>query len=412
MRRIAIEEASPGMVVGRSILTESGELLLARGVRLNDRYVDSLRQRGYSSIVIEDDLSRGVTVPETISTQVRAAATRRLNETFACFQQATSELKDKSTREIVKGLESRSYANEADRIDPYRVMIDDIRAMLDDLMTVDVMDGLNAIKIHDDYLLQHSIDVTVVALLIGKRLKVDNRELRMLALGCLMHDLGKTLVDRSIISKPGRLTTGERAKVNTHPHLGYLMLRSSGSPHDLLGHHVAYQHHEQQDGQGYPRGLVGSNRVYRSRHRRYDSDHMLLIAEIAAVANVYEALSSRRPYRSAYPHEKIPAVLNEVAGAMLNAAIVEQFLGILPLIPTGVAIEVTAGTHAGYSGLVARVDRLHLKRPWVRLTHDAQGRPVDLPDIDMLDHEDMEIRSLPADASARTATPVAAPIDS
>ena len=117
MRRIAIEEASPGMVVGRSILTESGELLLARGVRLNDRYVDSLRQRGYSSIVIEDDLSRGVTVPETISTQVRAAATRRLNETFACFQQATSELKDKSTREIVKGLESRSYANEADRIE-------------------------------------------------------------------------------------------------------------------------------------------------------------------------------------------------------------------------------------------------------------------------------------------------------
>jgi HD-GYP domain-containing protein (c-di-GMP phosphodiesterase class II) len=400
VRRLAIEQAEPGMVLGRAVMAETGEMLLNRGIELTERYVESLHQKGYSSVVIEDTATSGISVPEIISTEVRAATTVKLRATFASFQQATGDLRDKTSGQIVRALRSRTYATEADRIDPYRTLIDDIRAMLDDLLTVDVLDGLNAIKIHADYLFQHSIDVTIAALMIGKQLKLDARELRMLALGCLMHDTGKTLIDQSIIQKPGKLTRSEWAKVKTHPQLGYLMLRASGAPHDLLAHHVAFQHHERQDGQGYPRKLLGLNRVYRVRRNRYQSGQILLIAEIAAVANVYEALATRRPYRPAYPHEKIPEILRQVAGSVLNAEIVEEFLKTLPLIPTGTEIEVIAGRHVGYRGVVARVDRAHLEHPWIRLTHDAEGRPVDLPDLDLLDQPDLQIRSAVPQARA------------
>ena len=263
MRRLAIEQAEPGMVLGRAVMAETGEMLLNRGIELTERYVKSLHQKGYSSVVIEDAATIGISVPEIISTEVHAATTLKLRATFASFQQATSDLRAKTSGQIVRGLRSRTFAAEADRIDPYRTLIDDIQTMLDDLLTVDVLDGLNAIKIHADYLFQHSIDVPIAALMIGKQLKLEARKLRMVALGCLMHDAGKTLIDQSIIQKPGRLKRSEWAKVKTHPQLGYLMLRASGAPHDLLAHHVAFQHHVLQDGQGYPRKLLGLNRVYR-----------------------------------------------------------------------------------------------------------------------------------------------------
>ena len=141
---------------------------------------------------------------------------------------------------------------------------------------------------------------------------------------------------------------------------------------------------------------------------RYDEGQLLLIAEIAAAANVYEALSSHRPYRPAFPHEKIAGVLREVAGTVLNAELVEQLIRVLPSIPTGASIEVVSGRYEGYRGVVARIDRQHLQRPWIRLTHDRDGRPVRMADIDLLDHEDIQIRSVMIDtASAPGAVAVA-----
>ena len=172
MRRISIDEAQPGMRVGQAILTEEGEMLLNVGVELISRYIASLRARGYSSLVIDDEATQGIKVPETISTEVRAATTQKLKETFAAFGQAADDLKGKGPREIAKGLESQTYRDQAKRIDPYQAMIDKAQAMIDDLLTVSVLDGLNAVKIHDDYTFEHSVNVTVTSLLIGQQLQL------------------------------------------------------------------------------------------------------------------------------------------------------------------------------------------------------------------------------------------------
>ncbi len=258
----------------------------------------------------------------------------------------------------------------------------------------DALDGLNAVKIHDDQTFEHSINVAVTALMIGKQLQLDQRQLRMLGLGALVHDVGKMFVDKEIIKKPGKLTSAEWAKMAAHPRIGYMMLRESGSPHDLLAHHVAYQHHEHQDGSGYPRGLTGTNKLSRLGRLHGEGDNILPLAEITTVANVYDAIVAPRPHRPAYAHEQVPTILKQLAGRVLNTAVVTAFDAVLPLVPTGVAIGVTSGTYAGYRGVVARVDRQHLKRPWIRLTQDADGQTVQLDDIDLLNHEDLAIRSV------------------
>ncbi len=382
------------MVVGQAVIASDGEMLLNADMELIPSYITSLHERGYTSLVIDDQATRGIVVPAAISSEVRATATRRLRGTLSAFDRASEDLKGKSTREIQAGLRSRAFATEAKEIDPYALMIDSIQAMIDDLLTADALDGLNAVKIHDDYTFEHSINVAVTSLMIGKQLGLSQQELRMLGLGALIHDVGKMFVDKQIIHKPGKLTSQEWAQMAAHPHMGYLMLRESGSPPDLLAHQVAYQHHEHQDGSGYPRGLTGTNRVFRGKRSRHQGEKILLIAEITAVANVYDATVSPRPHRPAYPHEQVAGILGQVAGTVLNGMVVEAFDVVLPLVPTGVAIEVVSGKYRGCQGVVARIDRAHLKRPWIRLLHDAAGSTIEMDDIDLLEREDLAIRSL------------------
>ena len=382
------------MVVGQAVIASDGDMLLNAGMELIPSFITSLHQRGYTSLVIDDDATKGITVAQTISSEIRAAATRQLRGTFSAFGRASADLKGKSTSQIEKGLGSQTFADQAKEIDPHAAMIESIQGMIDDLLTADALDGLNAVKIHDDQTFEHSINVAATTLMIGKQLRLDQRQLRMLGLGALLHDVGKMFVDKEIIQKPGKLTSAEWAKMAAHPRMGYMMLRESGSPHDLLAHHVAYQHHEHQAGSGYPRGLTGTNKLSRRGRSHEEGHHILPLAEITTVANVYDAIVPPRPHRPAYPHEQVPEILAQLAGTVLNTAVVTAFDAVLPLVPTGVAIEVISGEYRGYQGVVARVDRTHLKRPWIRLMHDAVGRPIEIDDIDLLEREDLAIRSL------------------
>src|SRR5262249_4815745 len=151
-------------------------------------------------------------------------------------------------------------------------------------------------------------------------------------------------------------------------------------PNDVLVNQVALQHHERQDGHGYPRRLAGNNRV--SRPKFGNEGRILLIAEIASVADVYDALASERPYRGALAPEAVGETLQAMAGSYLNSELVEVFLSAVPRFPVGMTVRVASGRLAGASGVVARVNRRALDRPVVRLTRDADGRPIKV-DLDL-----------------------------
>ena len=146
-------------------------------------------------------------------------------------------------------------------------------------------------------------------------------------------------------------------------------------------------HHEWQNGGGYPRSLRGSNRVVHGV-RALGPGRIHLLAEISAVADVYDALSSDRPYRSALPPELVIQMIRQMAGTQLNWEIVAQFLSILPVFPVGIDVIVTNGKYRGFRGVVSQSNPAALDRPKVRLVLDARRLPIGPIEIDLAGEAD------------------------
>lgn len=170
---------------------------------------------------------------------------------------------------------------------------------LDDLISID-----NLIDVLADVASWHKIDnnhglrTAKTALAIGKRLdeKLDEEKLKLLDYAARIHDLGRIAIDDDIISKPGPLTTGQRAHMEVHPEIGYRFLYRSNLPKEIT--ETILCHHEHFDGSGYPRSLAGFD--------------IPLFARIVTIADVWDALISDRPYRKAMSKKKALGEMNRM----------------------------------------------------------------------------------------------------
>ncbi|MFA9430791.1 HD-GYP domain-containing protein [Egicoccus sp. AB-alg2] len=402
MYRQSLEGLTPGAVLAKTVYDDVGRPLLTAGTVLSSRYVDALRARGLLSVYVRDGLADDVVPVDIVTEQVRATITGHVATTFTSIALVAQE----------RGAGPGGVDGMVDRLGEEPIALDgggtraladlyaDVEYLIAEVLEHDSAAGLASLKTHSSYTFEHSVDVAVIGVLLGRRLGMPRDRLRELALGCLMHDIGKTYVDQTILDKPGPLTGEEFAAIQQHPYLGFELLRRMPF-RSLLPAHVAYQHHEKQGGGGYPRGLVGDNTVgARTVHERIGAGRMLLIAEIGAVADVYSALASDRPYRAALPPDRVTATLTEMAGPHLNAEIVGWLRRLVPSYPVGSWVEVRPGSRwAGWRGVVTAVPYARLDEPRVRLLLDAGGEEVADPvDLDVRDHANVRLASLPATA--------------
>jgi len=133
-----------------------------------------------------------------------------------------------------------------------------------------------------------------------------------------MHDTGKIGIADSVLKKPGKLDAAEWVLMKTHSRMGYDILAKSRAPVFQMAAEIALWHHERWDGSGYPDGLAG--------------DSIPESARIVALADVYDALSMKRPYKDAWPHEHVITTMQESSGGHFEPRLVEKFLSILPQI--------------------------------------------------------------------------------
>jgi HD-GYP domain-containing protein (c-di-GMP phosphodiesterase class II) len=273
--------------------------------------------------------------------------------------------------------------------------------LVSDVLTADRTAAIISPKGRDDYVLSHAVDVATTAVTIGKLLHLPRHMLLCLARGCLLMDVGLAFVSPAVLEKVGPLTAEERAEIQTHPRIGHEILRAM-QPADILVNTMALQHHERQDGQGYPRGLRGNNRIHLSAFDR-ERGEIMLLAEIAAVADVYDALSCNRPQRPALPPDQVVATLRRVAGTHLNRAIVEEFLRNVPVYNIGLGVYVFGPGVGPYRGVVTAIDQTRLDRPNVRVFQNGRGRAIQPFEIDLATHEHMMIRCAPTEVAASVA---------
>ncbi|UWG96199.1 HD-GYP domain-containing protein [Dehalobacter sp. DCM] len=339
MRLVNINYVKDGAVLARPVRNSNGQILLGAGIVLTKDYIEKLKTIGFDVLFVMDNRFEDVEINYAISDK-------------------TKEIAYSTVRGITHALEQDPNAE----IDAGSVRYAVLNIVQDLLYSSDILSNLTDIIGYDEYTFHHSINTTVLALLLGIEKKYNQNQLIELGMGVLMHDIGKTKISREILNKKGKLLDEEFEQIKNHPLFGYDYIRNN---HDfsLLSAHVAFQHHEQWAGGGYPRGL--------------EETEIHEYARIASVADVYEALTSKRPYRDAMEPYLAYEYIIVKAGTQFDPDIVNLFSRAVAPYPTGIGVQLSNKMQ----GNVIRQNPELPSRPVVRIIADGDvslDKPIDL----------------------------------
>lgn len=339
MRRISLSELKPEMFLARSVY-HFNHLLLRQGARDLTKYVDSLFKLGIFYVYVEDALSEDIEIPDAITEETRFKCKDALQDTFNHFQKEGS-------------------------FDTARIS-DVIDNLLEEILSrPDVLLSLNDLGTTDDSTLVHSVNTTVLSLLLAEQLGMSPFELKKLGEGTILHDIGKTVLKSTILYKPSSLDEEELEHVKLHTVYGYKILKKNPIMTEL-SRLIALQHHERLDGSGYPNGLV--------------KEEIHLFSKIAAIADMYDALTAERCYRGSLTNYEAYQILMEDSAIRLDAELLGKFLQKIAVYPNGTMVKLSDGTR----GIVKAQNESMPFRPIIRVIDDFRGSMVKLYDLDLM----------------------------
>ena len=332
MQRVQVSQLSAGMITARNVFSADGRMLLAADKEITDSYIRRMQEMGVYAIFVRNPLYDNVEVPLVVSEETRNQSLQTVKRAFEVLRNKREDVSFVSIQRVSRQIVSEVLRNR--------------RALV----------HLTEIRTHDDYTFAHSVDVCSLSVLIAANLGYNEIKLQELAAGAILHDIGKTVIDKSILNKPATLDDDEMAIMRGHSQLGFDILRSNKENMKLPSIHIALQHHEKYDGSGYPRGLSGEETHEYSR--------------IVSIADVYDAITSDRPYRKGLaPHEAYELML---ANSDLHFApnILTVFLKRIAVYPIGTVVKLNTGD----IGVVISVPSDMPLRPTLRLIMDKHRR--------------------------------------
>ncbi|MFA5985450.1 MAG: HD-GYP domain-containing protein [Methylococcaceae bacterium] len=216
---------------------------------------------------------------------------------------------------------------------------------------------LTQLKNRDEYTAQHSLNVCVLAIVLGRHIGLSEAHLNQAGLCGMMHDVGKMLVPLEILNKPGRLEDDEMKIMQSHTTLGHELLLSS---HDMYfgACEAALGHHERIDGKGYP--------------KKFMAEGLPLYTKMVAIVDMYDAITSDRVYQKGRTHLEATKIMFEMMGLHLDELLVIKFVESLGVYPPGCFVELTNGC----VGLVVEINEKSRLRPKVLLILDQEKNPI------------------------------------
>ncbi len=187
--------------------------------------------------------------------------------------------------------------------------------------------SLARLKTADEYTYMHSVAVCALMVALARQLGLDEAATREAGLAGLLHDLGKARISTDVLNKPGKLTDEEFAHVKRHPELGHRML-AEGRSAGTIALDVCLHHHEKVDGSGYPHGLAG--------------DAISLQARMGAVCDVYDAITSNRPYKSGWDPAESVRRMAQWTKTQFDDAVFQAFVKSIGIYPVGSLVRTSA----------------------------------------------------------------------
>lgn len=333
MRLILTKNIDDSMSLAKAVYYNDN-ILLNVGVKNLNKYKKALIDRGINHIYVEDKYSMDIEINQPIRENTRRKGKKVINEAFDRIKKGSTDIKVEQLNTVIEDIIS-DVTNEKN-----------------------IIDNLASLKNISDYTFEHSVNVCVLSIVFGKRLKYNFDDLRKLGMGCILHDIGKMLIPEEILNKPSSLNDYEYQVMKNHPELGFKHLQKLNvlSP---LSRSVVYAHHEKVDGSGYPRGLK-SNEIHD-------------FAKIASIADVFDAVTSDRVYRKRWPTHKAVDYIISNTDNFFDHKIVKQIITKIASYPNGIEVILSTGER----GIVKEQNINFPTRPVIRIFKDSSGKEVD-----------------------------------
>ena len=325
------------MILAKPIYTQQGVVLLKEGTVLTEQFIQKINAVDVSHIYIDDELSKGIEVESLVSDQVREATKVTLHETMDKMQKGHFV----ATRSILQKVE----------------------AIITEVTTnPHVLVSLQEIRSRDDYMYQHSINVCVISLLLGNKLGYNDAQLKHLAMGALLHDVGKTQIDYDLTRYRDDYVESEYKLYRQHVRQGYEIIKNMKDA-SLLAANVALTHHEHYDGTGFPLG------------KKNTSIHEF--ARVVAVANEYDNLLYNMPKDRPLRHYEIVEIIVSRAYTWFDPDVVKIFSASISPYPISSGVVLSDGR----LGIVAKLNENLPMRPVIRIFDPVSKKAIE--DVDL-----------------------------
>lgn len=381
MAKLAVKKLKPGMVVEKAIVTKRGQTIAKIGTELDSKLIARLSFYKIEEVVVEDGFNDEPAKPLEIEdvlppkkeepkeepkkepSQVRESMsyTSRLqsNQEFQDFQLSYSEnmaALEETFDTIIFGDGNISE----------ETLIKNAESLFASKTSIQMFDLLHCMKSIDDSVYAHSINVALISRAIGKWLKLSREQLNELTIAGLLHDIGKAEIPSEILNKTGKLTDEEFELIKSHALRGSKLLKKAGFNSDIQ--FAALQHHERSDGSGYPRGL--------------EADEISDFASIIAIADVYDAMTSARSYRTPKCAFQVIAAFEEDGLKKYNTKYILTFLERIANAYQNSMVILSDGR----SGKIVYINKNRLSRPIVQVDNDEM--------VDLSRETDISITSI------------------
>ncbi len=380
MRVCPVKDLQVGMILGKSLFAENGQLLLRAGFALQSDIIKLVSATGRSALYVMEEGTEDILPEEVISEELRSTASAAFSKAIDVVGTAVAERSvapDKLKTVIERGAEFKNCV-------PVNIISQEINSIVDE-----VLESSNSvlnqplIKSRQGYNQEHAIDVTIVSLLIARRLMYGRRDLTELGMAAFLHDLGKLAMPHLLHKPPSEFTEDEHYMMREHPVFGQTMFANSTDRYFLAQSGILY-HHERQDGLGYPMGIKGANQKPYVNGTP-PTERIFPLAEIIAVADAYDNLISGRKKPAVSPEAAITEILKGLR-TIYNLEVVKILMEIISLFPTGSLVKICECSSKPLEGLTAAVMKPSQEKPHhpiVVLIRDATGKKLTPRTVDL-----------------------------
>ncbi|MFU9135966.1 HD-GYP domain-containing protein [Erwinia tasmaniensis] len=322
IRRIGIEALRTGMYVHKLEVFWLKHPLVRNDMLLtSEQQIQIIMENGIKEVWIDLDKGRAPDVAPSTKTVADHAAPV---QTSMHSEVAQAQAICLTARGQIMDMFSNARMGKSIRADSTLPLVDEIGGSISRHPAA--LLSVVRLKTHDDYTYLHSVAVCALMVSLARQLQLDERQVRQAGTAGLLHDVGKAGIPLEILNKPGKLTDDEFELMKLHPAIGESLLRKSNDDTEVLD--VALHHHEKINGEGYPHGLKGEG--------------ISLLARMAAVCDVYDAVTSDRPYKAGW---NPAAAMHQMASweGHFDRQIFHAFVKAVGIYPPGSVVRLASG---------------------------------------------------------------------